>query len=287
NLRNYFNDKLYDNAEVILGTPIGLNNFLSDDKCFDVLVMDEAGQCIEPLAWVIFPYADKWIIAGDPFQLPPTVISDDATRKGFNISILERGFKRCEDVYFLDTQYRMRSSIAGFSSDYFYEGNLKTPSKQQDTGSHVVFYDTAGTGYEEERGADGSSLMNSGELSVIQKLLEGDDENYEELAVISPYAGQVQLLTNELPKLKRISTVDSFQGQESTTVIISLVRSNNDGTIGFLKDYRRMNVAMTRAKERLIVIGDSATVGLDPFFSKFLNYVEEMEGYRSAWELIG
>lgn len=286
-LRDYFDSKLFDKADVILGTPIGLKNFLKDDSEFDALVMDEAGQAIEPLAWVVFPFAKSWVLAGDPFQLPPTVLSREAEKEGFNISILERCFKNCRNIHFLDTQYRMRKSIADFSSDYFYQGELITPQNQIDTSHHITFFDTAGTGFEEKSGKDGGSLINEGELSIIDKLFEMESVDLSKTALISPYAGQVQLAKDQLPKELRISTIDSFQGQEREIIVISLVRSNPEAVIGFLKDYRRMNVAITRAKERLFVIGDSSTIGQDPFYSSFLEYMERVEGYRSAWELMG
>ena len=120
-IQDYFDEKLFDNAEVILGTPIGLKNALPATSEFDILFIDEAGQMIEPMAWVVIPFAKTWVLAGDPYQLPPTVLSDQAARKGFNISILERSFKNCKNIYFLNTQYRMRKAIADFSSRYFYQ----------------------------------------------------------------------------------------------------------------------------------------------------------------------
>ena len=130
-------------------------------------------------------------------------------------------------------------------------------------------------------------MINEGELDLVQKIIEFNKINHNDLAVISPYSGQVQQAKELLSKDIRISTIDSFQGQEKMVVIISLVRSNSDAIIGFLKDYRRMNVALTRAKERLIVIGDSTTIGQDKFFSQFLEYIDEVNGYKSAWELMG
>ena len=180
----------------------------------------------------------------------------------------------------------MRQSISDFSSNYFYEGKLKTPKSQSNTSEHIVFYDTAGTGYEEVKGKDGVSLMNEGELDLVKKVIETEAIKLTDLAIISPYSGQVQLAKNELDKRIRISTIDSFQGQENKIVILSLVRSNPDAIIGFLKDYRRMNVAMTRAKEKLIVIGDSSTIGNDDFYAQFLEYMEGVNGYKSAWELM-
>lgn len=285
-VRDYFDEKLFDKADVILGTPIGLKNFLPENSIFDVLVIDEAGQMIEPMAWVVFPFAKSWVLAGDPFQLPPTVLSDIATQKGFNVSILEHCFKNCQNIYFLNTQYRMRKAIADFSSRYFYDSELITPESQGNTGNHITFFDTAGTGFDEQSGSDGVSLMNEGELSIVSKIIETENIDTRDLAFISPYNGQVQLAKENLSKKIRISTIDSFQGQEKEIVILSLVRSNPDTTIGFLKDYRRMNVALTRAKEQLFVIGDSSTIGQDPFYALFLEYMDEIGGYRSAWELI-
>ena len=286
-IRNYFDDKLFEEAEVILGTPIGVYNFLPSTAEFDTLVMDEAGQALEPLGWLVFPFAKSWVLAGDPFQLPPTVLSQEAIQKGFAVSILEQCFKNCKNIHFLNTQYRMRKSIADFSSNYFYDGKLKTPEEQENIHEHIVFFDTAGTGFEEQAGGDGVSLMNEGELSIVANMLEMEGIDLTNAAFISPYAGQVQLAKNELPKELRISTIDSFQGQEKETIVLSLVRSNPDAIIGFLKDYRRMNVALTRAKEKLFVIGDSSTIGQDTFYAAFLEYMEEAEGYRSAWELMG
>ena len=285
-IRNYFDEKLFEHAEVILGTPIGLSDFLPKNTQFDTLVMDEAGQAIEALAWVVFPYAHSWVLAGDPFQLPPTVLSSNAEKKGLSISILEHSFKRCKNVFFLDTQYRMRKSIADFSSKSFYQSLLQTPEKQNDIAQHITYYDTAGTGFDEQSGTDGHSLMNEGELSVVQKIIENENLTLSSIAFISPYSGQVQLAKENLPQGLLISTIDSFQGQEKEVVIISLVRSNADAVIGFLKDYRRMNVAMTRAKELLFVIGDSSTIGQDLFYAQFLEYIEEVGGYKSAWELM-
>jgi len=284
-IRNYFNEKIQDEAEVLLGTPIGLTDFLPKNAEFDTLIFDESGQALEPLAWLIMPFARRWVFAGDHFQLPPTVLSQEAISKGFAISILESVIQRCEDVCFLNTQYRMKKSIADFSSNYFYGSKLLTPPKLQDDASNVLFFDTAGTGYEEETGKDGNSLLNHGELLICKKIIEQEQLTMQEIAFISPYQGQVQLAKETLPKEILIRTIDSFQGQEKEIIILSLVRSNQEGIIGFLKDYRRMNVALTRAKEKLFVIGDSSTIGMDSFYASFLAYIEEIGGYRSVWEL--
>lgn len=282
-LQHYNEEKLFAEAQVIAGTPIGLYD--ADLKqSFHTLVIDEAGQCIEPLAWCIFPMAEKIVLAGDHWQLPPTVLSNEAAVLGFNRSVLEVAIEKTSAISLLNIQYRMRKAIAGFSSSYFYKDLLHTAEHLQNTGVHLTFIDTAGSGYNETHGPDGVSLQNEGELNIVRQLLEQEQLDPIHTAFISPYSGQVTKAKEQLPAGLRISTIDSFQGQEKENIVVSLVRSNEDGDIGFLKDYRRMNVAMTRAKEQLFVIGDSATVGADPFYNKFLSYVEEHGTYRTVWE---
>ena len=282
----YNEEKLFEQADVILGTPIGLLDAKMGKVTFDTLVIDEAGQCIEPLAWCIFPLASKFVLAGDHFQLPPTVLSDAAARLGFNQSILEVCIPSISNTYLLNIQYRMRASIAGFSSNYFYESKLNTASHLSNQATHITFFDTAGTGYAEERGPNGVSLLNNGEIEMAIKIIETAQLNLALTAFISPYAGQVMLAKEMLPDNVRISTIDSFQGQEQENILISLVRSNEDNHIGFLSDYRRMNVAITRAKEQLFIIGDSATLGNDKFYKSLLEYIETNGSYRSVWELM-
>jgi ATP-dependent RNA/DNA helicase IGHMBP2 len=283
-IQAYNEEKLYTEAQVILGTPVGLYDAKINHIKFQTLVIDEAGQCIEPLAWCIFPLAQKYVLAGDHLQLPPTVLSQEATRLGLNRSVLELSIETVPTIFLLDTQYRMRAAIAGFSGSYFYKGLLQTPLHLANTGMHICFIDTAGSGYNEVQGNDGMSLQNKGELLIVQKLIETATLLPQQTAFISPYAGQVAAAKELLPHTMRISTIDSFQGQEKEIVILSLVRSNDDGDIGFLKDYRRMNVAVTRAREQLFVIGDSATIGADPFYNSFLDYIENHGSYRTVWE---
>ena len=283
-LQAYNEEKLFSEAEVIAGTPIGLYDANLKNNQFHTLAIDEAGQCIEPLAWCIFPLAEKIVLAGDHWQLPPTVLSNEAAALGFNQSILEIAVAHNRHAYLLNTQYRMRAAIAGFSSQYFYNRLLITAAHLQDIGSHLTFIDTAGSGFNEIQGPDGISLQNEGELQVALQLLQKENFDPVTTAFISPYSGQVAAAKEQLPAGMRISTIDSFQGQEQQVIIVSLVRSNDDGDIGFLKDYRRMNVAITRAKEQLIVIGDSATIGADKFYNEFLTYIEQQGNYRTVWE---
>lgn len=283
-LQSYNEEKLFLDADVIAGTPIGLYDAKISHLKFNTLVIDEAGQCIEPLAWTIFPLAEKIVLAGDHWQLPPTVLSNEATQLGFNRSILEVAINRHSAVYLLNTQYRMRPVIAGFSSQYFYNGLLETAGHLHDAGVHITFIDSAGSGYNEKHGPDGLSLQNEGELNIVQQVIERENLMTAATAFISPYSGQITAAKEILPPSLRISTIDSFQGQEKENIIVSLVRSNDEGEIGFLKDYRRMNVAITRAREKLIVIGDSATIGADKFYSEFLLYIEKNGTYRTVWE---
>ncbi|MDN3655824.1 AAA domain-containing protein [Ferruginibacter paludis] len=283
-IQAYNEEKLYTEAEVVAGTPIGLHDAKINHITFNTLVMDEAGQCIEPLAWCIFPLAEKYVLTGDHLQLPPTILSNEAARLGLNQSILEKCIATVGNIYLLNIQYRMKESIAGFSSSYFYNGLLNTAAHLINTGTHISFIDTAGSGFNEVQGSNGMSLQNEGELQVAQKLMQTDALPPEQTAFISPYNGQVAAAKELLPAAMRISTIDSFQGQEKEIIILSLVRSNDDGDIGFLKDYRRMNVAITRAKEQLFIIGDSATIGGDAFYNSFLTYIEKYGSYRTVWE---
>lgn len=283
-LQDYQEDRLFQEAEVVAGTPVGLLDARADRYAYDTLVIDEAGQCTEPFAWCVLPLAGRIVLAGDPLQLPPTVLSRKATVLGLSRSILESAIESGYPCTLLDTQYRMKPSIAAFSSQQFYGGKLKTSEALKDTGVHVTFIDTAGAGFEEQRGPEGNSLWNEGEAGLVLQLIEAEGLLPVETAVITPYSAQAEAMGPLLPQGMRCSTIDSFQGQEMKHVIISLVRSNSEGEIGFLKDYRRMNVALTRAKDTLFVIGDSATVGADPFYASFLTYVETAGSHRTAWE---
>ena len=283
-IQQYNEEKLFTSAQVIAGTPVGLHDSGLKPGVFTSLIIDEAGQCLEPLAWCLFPYAEKIILAGDHWQLPPTVLSQEAMKKGFNRSILEVAIHTVENIHLLDTQYRMRAAIAGFSGKYFYNNLLKTAAHLANTGVHLSFIDIAGSGYQEKRGADGSSLQNEGDILVLKKLIETETLQAKETAIISPYSGQVTAIKEAVDNSFSIRTIDSFQGQENKHIIISLVRSNDEGDIGFLKDYRRMNVAITRAQENLYVIGDSATIGNDKFYQEFLQYIETHGSYRTIWE---
>lgn len=275
---------LWTDADVITGTPVALYDADLRNQHMDTLVIDEAGQCLEPLAWCLFPLAQRYVLAGDPFQLPPTLLSEQAAREGYNRSILENAMNAGCTTILLDTQYRMPPSICGFSAKWFYEGKLQSHPSDDANSKALRFIDTAGTGFEESNDSEGASWKNEGELQLIQAILETHQIDPSNVVIITPYSGQASAARERFTRLRRISTIDSFQGQEAPIVILSLVRSNETQTIGFLQDYRRMNVALTRAQQQLIVIGDSATLGQDSFYAAFLQYIEENNAYESAWE---
>jgi superfamily I DNA and/or RNA helicase len=152
----------------------------------------------------------------------------------------------------------------------------------------ICFIDTAGASFEEEREPDGESLLNRAEAQLVclqvHELLELGVAPAD-LAVIAPYSGQVRLLREQLPFAGlEVDSVDGFQGREKEAVVISLVRSNAEGEIGFLADVRRMNVALTRARRKLLVIGDSATLGGHPFYGRLLSHFEAVQAYHTVWE---
>ncbi len=289
-------------ADVVLATLTGIDSNTLGQRQFDLCVIDEAGQSTEPASWIPIVRAKRLVLAGDHQQLPPTVISQAAEQAGFGVSLLERlittqpGLARR-----LDVQYRMHGQIMGFSSAEFYDdsliahdsvaGHLLTdlPSVTAVpiTETPLEFIDTAGASYDEEQAADSKSRTNSQEAALAIKKVTQLQENgvaADQIALITPYSDQVNLLRELLPDEIEVSSVDGFQGREKEVIIISLVRSNSDGEIGFLAETRRMNVALTRARRKLIVIGDSATIASDPFFGRFIDYTETHMAYRSVWE---
>lgn len=276
-LSDYHLQQYLEKVNVVLGTPVSLQEAWVKNQQFDVFILDEAGQCLLPLALLGMQKAPVTVMAGDPFQLPPTVIDQAAADLGLSISILEKGFENDLPQLLLDTQYRMGEKIAGFSNSYFYDNRLKSATNYH---GEITFIDTAGANFTEQK--DNGSAFNIKEAEFIKDYLEAENITTQDTVILSPYAAQIQVLKSTVAMYK-VSTIDAFQGQEADTIVISLVRANESGTIGFLKDYRRMNVALTRAKQRLIVIGDSATIANDEFYHAFLNYVEAKGTYDSVF----
>lgn len=279
---DYLLSKELNKVKVILGTPVALQHDLLKEIVFDIVIIDEAGQCLFPMALLVARNSNKIILAGDPFQLPPTVISNEAAEKGLNKSVLEIAFEENQSSHLLNIQYRMPPKIAEFSSEFFYKGELKS-FKSSEGDDSIVFLDSAGANFNESQDKN-NSKFNQKELSFIHYYIQNHFDQEKNIVFISPYSAQVSLAREYLPKNIHCATIDSFQGQEADIVIISLVRSNESGEIGFLKEYRRMNVAMTRAKEKLVIIGDSATIGNDSFYNKFLSFAEENNFYKSVFE---
>ncbi len=284
---------ILDTSAVICGTFVGVLSELSQHSFFDYVFIDEASKAIEPAVWSVCKYAPKLILAGDHQQLPPFVQSDLAIKLGLNQSLFEVAHQQDLSMLLLNEQYRMNEKIMAFSNQQFYESKLIANSKVKnwclpnEQHQPIEFIDTAGCDFEETNENENYGIYNLGEIDIVKKRLQFLESYKDNIVIISPYSLQVNHLKNELTSYKHnINTIDSFQGQESDIVIISLVRSNNKSVIGFLKDYRRMNVAMTRAKKKLIIIGDSATIGQNKFYNQLLEYIEEFGSYTSAWEYL-
>lgn len=297
-------DSVLNQAAVVCSTTTALDSEILGQRHFDLAVIDEACQSTEPGCWIPLPRCGRLVLAGDHCQLPPTVLSPDAAAQGFGVSMLERLVAHFGPTVTrrLQVQYRMHEAIMSFSSAEFYEGELQAdpavasrllrdlPGVQVHalTESPLWFIDTAGAGFEEQVEPEGESRLNAEEARLVgQKVRQLIDLSVApaDIAVIAPYAAQVRLLRDRLPiPGLEIDSVDGFQGREKEAVVVSLVRSNPEGDIGFLGDVRRMNVALTRARRLLLVIGDSATLGGQPFYQRLFNFFEGKGAYHSVWE---
>ena len=308
-LEFYITNNLIDKSDVIASTLVGSSHYVLRGRKFKSVFIDEAAQSLEPACWIPLLKAERIIFAGDHQQLPPTIKSFEAAKAGLAETLMEKCIKRQPNTAsMLQTQYRMHEAIMRFSSDYFYEGALIADESVK---SHLIkeeepplsFIDTAGCGYNEEQDPETLSRLNKEEAELVIRQIEklirdvGEERWLEEkitLGIITPYSAQVEYLarlaenSEELEHLKHlvtINTVDAFQGQERDVIAISLVRSNDKGEVGFLGDIRRTNVALTRARKKLIVVGDSATLGSHKFYLEWLDYVQKGDFYKSAFEL--
>jgi len=297
--REITND-LVDQAQVIACTLVGATHPLLLERMFKTVFIDEASQALEPACWIAIQKAHRVVMAGDHQQLPPTVKSIKAGKEGLEFTLFERAMALSGASEMLETQYRMHPEIMQFSSTHFYEGKLKTAEEVmlRERGSdwqHFLFIDTAGCGFDEQVKKQTRSTFNKEEADLLLNYLGQNLSIDETIGIIAPYKAQTEVL-KELLKEKpafdnvreqiTINSVDAFQGQERDTICISLTRSNDSGEIGFLKEYRRMNVAMTRAKTRLIMVGDSATLGKDSFYNAVIDYAQSIGGYKSAFEIL-
>jgi superfamily I DNA and/or RNA helicase len=297
-------EQILNGADILCATLTGLDSEVLSRRQFDLAVIDEACQSPEPACWIPLLRCQRVVLAGDHCQLPPTVVSPEAVAQGLGISLMERLVALHGDVITrrLGIQYRMHQHIMEFSSREFYEGDLQAdttvaghrlcdlPGVQagQLTETPVEFIDTAGAGYDEELEPDGESRQNPAEARLVVRKVEAllaAGVPAADIGVIAPYAAQVRRLRESLnvPGLE-IDSVDGFQGREKEALVVSLVRSNAENDIGFLADVRRMNVALTRARRKLLVIGDSATLAAHPFFHRLFAYFDEIGATRSVWE---
>jgi ATP-dependent RNA/DNA helicase IGHMBP2 len=310
-LEDFIVDEIFKTAQVICCTPVTSMHRALSRKRFGTLFFDEASQALEPMVWIPLLKCKRLILSGDHFQLPPVVKSLESKKGGLDHTLLDRCIEFKEAVVLLNRQYRMSSAIMGFSNAYFYKNELiadetvATHSLINDENSYlsksIEFIDTAGCSFDEIQNPETLSHSNPKEGEILFKHLQQLLLDYSvhpelpalDIGIISPYKEQREWLKEnsihlELEKSKlhslSIKTIDGFQGEERDVIYISLVRSNDRHEIGFLNDLRRMNVAITRAKKKLVVIGDSATIGSSVFYQSFLEYCEKNGMYRTAWE---
>jgi ATP-dependent RNA/DNA helicase IGHMBP2 len=310
-LEDHIVENLFKDAQVICCTPVTSTNRHLAKKNFDTLFFDEASQALEPMVWIPLLKCKRVILCGDHCQLPPVVKSKKAAAEGLGITMLDRCIKKKEAVVLLDKQYRMHDAIMAFSNLTFYENKLVADSSvaqgklindDNDVVNRTIeFVDTAGCGFSEVQNPESLSYSNKQEADLLFKHLSSVIESYSHykdadpitVGIISPYKEQVEWMKEEYgnyaidnEKIRQLSikTIDGFQGEERDVIYISLVRSNDNQEIGFLSDLRRMNVALTRAKKKLVVIGDSATIGSNPYYKQFIEYCEANGFYKSAWE---
>lgn len=311
-LEDYIVNSLFENAQVISCTPVASSNKALANKQFSTLFFDEASQALEAISWIPLLKCKRVIFSGDHFQLPPVVKSTKAKQEGLAETMLDRCIKHPEISTLLTRQYRMHQHIMQFSNHYFYNNELEADATVKETvlslheecdilNSPVELIDTAGCSFDELQNPETLSLSNVGEANLVFKHMElllqqyqfGREQQNISIGIISPYKEQIELLKEKLVDFDysgfpvselAVKTIDGFQGEERDVIYISLVRSNEHSEIGFLSDIRRMNVALTRAKKKLVVVMDTSTIGNHPFYKSFIEYCEKNNFYKSAWE---
>ncbi len=291
-------DEIVFGSNVIASTLIGIENRYVSDLEFDTIIIDEASQALEPECWNAIIRGKRVILVGDHMQLPPTVKSKRAVELGLETTLLDQLASSVKHSFFLDVQYRMNDNILEFSNDKFYESKLRSDSSVSswtlpNDNEPVVLIDTSGCGFEEAFNYKNRSISNEGEYFILREYFLDQMEKIlgAEIGIISPYAEQVRFIRSQISEDEafqnldlQIDTIDGFQGQEKDLIIISLVRSNINSEIGFLKDFRRLNVALTRARKKLVVIGDFSTLSSNELYSDFIKFVDQKGQYKSAWE---
>ena len=297
------NADLFDSARVIASTLVSSNHRLLNGRRFPTLFIDEAAQALEAACWIAIRKADRVILAGDHCQLPPTIKCIDAARAGLDHTLMEKVVQhKPTAVSLLKVQYRMHESIMKFPSEWFYHNELEAAPEVRNRGildfdTPMNWIDTSEMDFHEEFVGESFGRINKPEADLLLQELEAYinrigkarilDERID-FGLISPYKAQVQYLKSKIKtssflrpfrSLITVNTVDGFQGQERDVVFISLVRANEGGQIGFLNDLRRMNVAITRARMKLVILGDAATLMQHPFYKRLMAYIKK-EDYR-------
>ncbi len=306
------NSDIFGQVRVIASTLVGASSKLLDGKKFGTVFIDEAAQALEAACWIPIRRASRVILAGDHCQLPPTVKSMEALKGGLGKTLMERIVEnKPECVSLLQVQYRMNDEIMQFSSDYFYHGQMKSAPEVAHRLIHegdapILWFDTSEielgedekNNFREQFVGETFGRINKGEASLTLSLLQIyfqricmqrilDDRI--DVGIISPYRAQVQYLKRLIKKraffkpfrhLISVNTVDGFQGQERDVILISLVRANDTGQIGFLRDLRRMNVAITRARMKLFILGDAPTMTRHPFYKRLYDYIQTVRRQR-------
>lgn len=289
--------ELFTEARVIACTLVGAASRVLERKRFSSLFIDEAAQAIEAACWIAISRADRVILAGDHCQLPPTIKCIEAARGGVGRTLLEKVvLHKPETVSLLKIQYRMHEDIMRFPSRWFYHDELEAAPEVKyrgilDFDTPVSWIDTSELDLQEKAVAEGTGRLNTGEAELLVRELKNYMERigirrileeHIDFGVISPYRAQVHYLRHLLKKepffrpcrrLITVHTVDGFQGQERDVIMISLVRANEKGQIGFLRDLRRMNVAITRARMKLLILGEAVTLTRHPFYRELYEYI--------------
>ena len=289
--------ELFTEARVIACTLVGAASRVLERKRFSSLFIDEAAQAIEAACWIAISRADRVILAGDHCQLPPTIKCIEAARGGLGRTLLEKVvLHKPETVSLLKIQYRMHEDIMRFPSRWFYHDELEAAPEVKyrgilDFDTPVSWIDTSELDLQEKAVAEGTGRLNTGEAELLVRELKNYMERIGirrileeqiDFGVISPYRAQVHYLRHLLKKepffrpcrrLITVHTVDGFQGQERDVIMISLVRANEKGQIGFLRDLRRMNVAITRARMKLLILGEAVTLTRHPFYRELYEYI--------------
>ena len=289
--------ELFTEARVIACTLVGAASRVLERKRFSSLFIDEAAQAIEAACWIAISRADRVILAGDHCQLPPTIKCIEAARGGLGRTLLEKVvLHKPETMSLLKIQYRMHEDIMRFPSRWFYHDELEAAPEVKyrgilDFDTPVSWIDTSELDLQEKAVAEGTGRLNTGEAELLVRELKSYMERigirrileeHIDFGVISPYRAQVHYLRHLLKKepffrpcrrLITVHTVDGFQGQERDVIMISLVRANEKGQIGFLRDLRRMNVAITRARMKLLILGEAVTLTRHPFYRELYEYI--------------